>query len=377
MFRPLVAVFVVWIGFDSEGAFAEAPKGRLFFLGVAYDAAPPEGKTIDHYNYAPDNFSDLLGAQSAPLFGEVGVASMKGAEATRVGVLKKLQALRSQLRKDDLLFFYWGTHGGVDPRYGWNASLADEGILYSFDIKRELGKFPCRVIAIVSTCGSGGFARKVSRVDERLPKNVAVLCACRPKQSTGNELDVSLCEALAGFADFDGDGMVTLREAVSYVPARYRAWHTGGGEDEANETGDDQHPVIVARDPALLDLPLAKTRGEYAAVVKDGRWYGVSIVARNNDKTRVRFLGFDRTCPDGSYSLLDESFADEFLDLPGGEPPIEVEWQGRWWPARIVERSDENFRIHYINFPESDDETVPASRVRFPFPTRESAALRK
>ncbi len=32
------------------------PQGRLLFLGIAYDEAPPPGSTADNFSYAPDNF---------------------------------------------------------------------------------------------------------------------------------------------------------------------------------------------------------------------------------------------------------------------------------------------------------------------------------
>ena len=51
-----------------------------------------------------------------------------------------------------------------------------------------------------------------------------------------------------------------------------------------------------------------------------------------------------------------------------GEPPLEVEWDGSWYPAKVVKRTEQGrLRVHYIGYPESDDETVPAKRVRFPF----------
>jgi hypothetical protein len=366
--RRLLRVLLVGcaISLAVPASPAHPPKGRLYFLGVAYDAAPPANKTLDHYNYAPDNFSDLLVERSSPLFRDVRVEDLKGSRVTREAVLAKLRSMQPVLNEDDLVFFYWGTHGGVDPQKGWNAELADGGLMYGADIKRELGRLPCPVIAVISTCGSGGFADRVSAADAKLPNNVTAFCACRPSQSTGNDLDVSLCEALAGFADFDKSGDVTLREALSYVPRRYRYWRQGAFSD--------QMPVLDKGLPSSLDAPLAKVTRDYAAVVKDGAWYGAAVVKRETGRVKMRFLGFDRTCADGTYSRPDEFFEEEAIDWPGSEPPIEVEWNGAWWPARIIGREGDRLRIHYINYPASDDETVGADRVRYPFPS--SAARR-
>lgn len=346
----------------SSALAQAAPKGRLLFLGVAYDAAPPAAKTADHYNYAPDNLSDLLVEKAAPLFRQVKVGSLKGAQVTRENVIARLGAMRAALTADDLVFFYWGTHGAVHRRKGWNAGLADNSVLYGADIKQELSRFPCPVIIVVSTCGSGGFARQVSPADAKLPDNVAALCACRRQQSTGNELDVSLCEALSGFADFNADGAVSLREAMSYVPQRYRRWRQ-------SDIPLDQQPVISPARRLDPSAPLVQVQGDYAAVVSDDRWYGVEVLERQADRIKVRFLGFDRTCADGAYSKPDGWVNNEAVDFPGGPPPIEVEWQGAWYPARILKRTADGAHIHYINYPASDDETVPASRIRYPFPS--------
>lgn len=354
-FRLIVVAVLLQATWLSASACGE-PRGRLLFLGVAYDEAPPAGQTASHYDYAPDNFSRLFREQSTELFTGVDVTVLKGSKVTRPNVDATLRAWRTRARPNDLAFLYWGTHGSTSDQ-GWGASLADGSAVYASEIKRVLKQFPCPVVCVISTCGSGGFVDYDDGVP--LPANVTAICACRPRQSTNNELDRALCEALSGFADADGSGEVTLQETLDYVPRRYQTWYADGNGRK------NQAPVIGAGKSAI-DWPLARVTGTHAAVVHEGSWYGVHVLAREPAGARVRYLGYDSVNPNGEFSIPDAVVTNDVLDLPGGDPPVEVQWEGTWYPARILERTGNDLRIHYIGYPDNDDEVVPPRRVRYP-----------
>ena len=337
----------------------EQPRGRLLFFGVAYDEAPGPGLTLDNFNYAPDNFTTLFAAQSKTLFRELKTETVKGNRATRPAVGLLLRALQQAARKDDVVFLYWGTHGGSD-RKGWSANLPGNGLVYGSEIKAELARVPCPVIVAISTCGSGGFARTTAGTAD-LPPNVAAFCACQRRQSTSNELDVSLLEALAGFGDADGDGRVTLGEAFDYVPKRYRKLLN-------DVEGADVQPVLERGTGISLDLPLTKVSESCVAAVFDGAWYGTVVTQQLDGKSKVRFLGYDSTSKDGGFSFPDEVLPADHLDPLGGLPPLEVEQDGTWYPAVAVTPRAKGWKIHYVGYPASDDEAVPPKRIRFPFP---------
>ncbi len=339
-------------------AHAEPAKGRLLFLGVAYDEAPPKGLTVHHYDYAPDNFSRLLQEQSRELFNEIQVGTLKGNAATRDAVISRLKGLAATATKDDLVFVYWGTHGGT-VNMDWEANLPGDGKIRGSEIKAELARCLCPAVVIISTCGSGGFVRPVPHEID-LPENVAALCACRRRQSTNNELDVTLLEALAGFGDLDNDGQVTLKEAFHYVPRRYRKLLK-------DAEGADTEPVLGHSAGFPMDRPLAKANNQRVAAAYDGVWYGAQILERGTGKSKVRYLGWNSASKRGPFGFPDGDVSDESLDVPGGYPPVEVKWNGTWYPATIVERRGERFQVHYVGYPESDDEAVPLNRIRYPF----------
>jgi outer membrane biogenesis lipoprotein LolB len=123
--------------------------------------------------------------------------------------------------------------------------------------------------------------------------------------------------------------------------------------------------VIAHSDPALLDLPLTTVNGTHAAVVYDDVWYGATILKQDGDTYSVRYLGYDHTTDNGGFSFPDEEVSGDMIDLPGGDVPIDVEQNGTWYAARVIERNGRQWRIDYIGYDE--EETVPRSRVRFPF----------
>ena len=84
-------------------------------------------------------------------------------------------------------------------------------------------------------------------------------------------------------------------------------------------------------------------------------------------RAKVRFLGYDATSSHGGYAMRDRVLEDEYLDFAGDMPPAEVESDGTWYPARILERQQGSWKVHYVGFPDSDDEVVPRKRIRFPF----------
>lgn len=51
-------------------------------------------------------------------------------------------------------------------------------------------------------------------------------------------------------------------------------------------------------------------------------------------------------------------------DGPAAGDRVEVEWQGSWFPATILERKGDRWLIHYDRFGDGWDETVERERIR-------------
>jgi hypothetical protein len=43
---------------------------------------------------------------------------------------------------------------------------------------------------------------------------------------------------------------------------------------------------------------------------------------------------------------------------------VEVEWRGAWWPAIVLEKRGDRFRVHYDGWGSEWDEVVDSGRIR-------------
>src|SRR5262249_21294716 len=136
-----------------------------------------------------------------------------GVKATDGGVMDGLGWLRKSTTRNDLVVMYVGCHGSTDPEQGWVVQTADGKQLWGHEIKAQLAGLPCQVLLLIETCTSGGFTRP-HRNDRPVPANVTALCACSGRQTTDNQLDMAVAEALNARADFNKDGVVDLDELI-------------------------------------------------------------------------------------------------------------------------------------------------------------------
>ena len=165
-----------------------------------------------------------------------------------------------------------------------------------------------------------------------------------------------------GFGDSNDDGQVTIREAIDYVPDRFREMMT---DEERNTEADEHMPVLARGSEDLFDRPLCEVAADRVTVVDDDEWRGALKPGQDSEETRVQFLGWDRRKVATRYSKPDRSVSNEYLDETGGFSPVELSTDEVWRPARILERKGKNVKIHYIGADASDDATIPMARLRY------------
>ncbi len=337
-----------------------AADGKLHFIGVSFNGDPGPRLTVDEFNFSTLNVLERFQEQSGELFTKIEAKTFLGAAAKKDDLFRHLALVARRAQPQDLVVFQFGSHGGTSRADGWGAGLAD-GAIYGSELREALSHMKCPTIAMISTCGSGGFARPFPK-EFPLPEHVVALCACRRKLSTGSQLDIAVCEGLAGFADRDADGQVTIGELYAYIPDRYREVMTD--EERLNEP-QDHMPVLAKSDAIPVDRPLTKATDKRVAVYDDGEWRGGIKLLERPNQTRIQFLGWWREQQPSGYSMPDRAVKNEFLDQLGGFPPVEVETDGVRRPAMILEQQGRNVKVHYLGTAATEDETVPLNRVRF------------
>ncbi len=315
---------------------------------------PPEG--LDAYDCFPKECEKAFQDQGKEFRDAIESRLVLGKQATRAGIMEGFAWQRTRATPGDLAVVYLTCHGGIDAGKGWGVETFDNGTLWGNEIKAELAKMPCPVLVFIETCASGGFVRS-SPKDRPVPGNVSVLCACSGRQVTSNELDIASLEALYGRADFDGDGFVTLGELVRYVPGRYKEWNT------AAKANDRNAPVIVRSKSMPDSLVLTRVSTTLSAIVHEGELWSALLEKRECERFKVHLIGWNNT-PGEPYFLTDQVSRD-CISLPHEGALLSVKQDGVWYPARLLSRTGEKYKIHYLGF--AEDEVVTEDRIRYPF----------
>ena len=331
-------------------------KENLFVLGISFNQQGGQAH-INDYNCFPPEIEKVFREQGKDFYRKLHSRLIMGNQATRAGLMDGLGWLTKSAAKNDLVVVYLTCHGSTDPSKGWNIQTADKKTLWARDIKAELGKLPCQALILIETCTSGGFAQ-AHKDDLPVPANVTAICACSGKQTTDNQLDIALAEALHGRADFNRDGVVELDEVFRYIQLRYKEWWP-----EAKTTANSQTPIMVKARTLAGTLPLTKASPELVGVVHKGTWYSALLEKQAGNGYQIHMLGWASTKP-SPYFLM-TSAPRESLCLPGDGKPMLVEQNGRWYPARLLKREGDRYRVHYIGY--NEQETVTKSRIFYPF----------
>ena len=181
--------------------------------------------------------------QQSGLYQNVCVYSLKDAEVTKEGLEQKFKELSSIVTADDVFVFFVSGHGTayddgdyyfipVNFRYTNKTDIPLNAISKS-DLTKNLSLIKAgKTLMMLDTCNSGSFFEDSNKrgmgdkgIFERLSRATghAILAAASDSQSAMEGYNghgvftYVLLDGLAGNADSDGDGFVTLTELSSYV----------------------------------------------------------------------------------------------------------------------------------------------------------------
>ena len=272
-----------------------------FEHGDSWDSFPKEGRKD---------------AELVEFFRQAGVPRdqilfLKDREATKERIQRAMARFLSKANEGDMLIFYYTGHGAQDDATGrvYFASYdADD------DLARTAWSVPSifntiernfrgsRALVIADCCYSGALADEAAR--RKSSVSYAVLTSARSDSLSTAEWTFTdaLLRGLKGSAKLDRnrDGEIELSELARYE--RSRMW-----------SKEEQVPVF-------------KTTGDFSPEM---------IMADVADRGETH-----------------ES------------ERVEVEWEGRWYPATILEVRGAKYRIHYLGYGSEWDEWVDATRLR-------------
>ena len=255
-------------------ARAEDPyKPVLYVLAVGISRYENESMNLGLARKDAETLAQALRGQEGGLYGRVEVKLLLDEEATRDNVLDGLDWLMAQATQRDVAVLFLAGHGVNDSRgsyyfLGHDADL--EGLRRSgvewLHFRDVLTGTPSKVLLLADTCHSGNITgsrrtRGVRDMTAALKDLVAagtgvVVLAAATGSEVSRESDEwghgaftkALLEGLGGRADYDGNGLVEIKEIDLYVTTRVKELTEG-----------TQHPATEI--PASLpNFPVAAIR---------------------------------------------------------------------------------------------------------------------
>ena len=305
------------------------------------------------------------------------VVFLEDAKATQAAILRELKRVAARAGEGSTLIFYFAGHGTqadgetVFCNYDIDTSRSKAtGITVSRigDILRESWEGE-RLVLLADCCHSGGLASIVRAYNgDPYVRAASLTSATASNISTGRwTFTESVIAAFSGkvAADTDRDGRVTFEDADAYIykEMRYRELQLARGARSTRFEPDFRFSTVDRADR------LPPTSGpwkafDYPDVESKGQWYRGQILAVEGARYRVHYLDYDDS--------WDESVPASRLRKPvGGSAArgdrVEVEWKGKWWAAKVAKVEDDFFYfIQYEGYGREWDEWVTPKRMRHP-----------
>lgn len=373
--NPTRALKVFWIAllivFSSVASHATTIAGRdwqpqrtwVFVVGVLewqhrdmFDSFPKE-------NRRDSQLVNFFRQQGVP---EEQIVFLRDAQATLRRVRTSFPSFLSRANDGDFLFFYYTGHGyksddaketlfatydAGDNVDGWATDSVVKDIERNFKGSRAL--------LTADTCYSGNLAVQAQRLGTRV-SYASLTSSSSSQQSTGNWTFTEML--LAGFsgksfADRNGDGEVSLSELAEDIK-----------DDMAFAEGQRSTFVTSPNFPAQMLIAPAERKinsliSRRVEVHSEGDWYKARVIDARGSQYLVHYYGYD--------DRDDEWVTARQIRNP--QPPqyaagarVEVNWQGKWYPARVLTVDRGVHLIHYVGYDAGWDEWVSANRIRRP-----------
>jgi hypothetical protein len=306
---------------------------------------------------------------------------LRDTQATSRRVRNTLPTFLSKASPDDLLFLYYTGHGykseDEQTTYFATYDAGDDTDGWATDsIVRDIEKYfkGSRALLTADTCYSGSLALQTQKLGHRV-SYATLASASASHLSTENwTFTEMLLAALRGesFADINGDGEVTLSELAEDIKE-----DMAFAEDQRSvftTTGDFEPQMELAVAQRKID-PLISRRLE---VRSEGDWYKARVIDVRGGSYRVHYFGFEDSDDEWvtqrqfrmptilANSRNRAGAADVKSTQYNIGANVEVNWEGKWYAAKIMRNQAGRHLVHYVGYNEDWDEWVTDNKIRRP-----------
>jgi hypothetical protein len=294
---------------------------------------------------------------------------IKNKDATKSNITSKFAEHLAKAGAEDTFIFYYAGHGGRDFQddarpvclipYDTSAKKNANWELSELFSAIDQNFKGAQVLLTADCCHSGQLAVDAAKHSAKISYGV-LTSAHAGSRSTGNwTFTQCLVDMINGNAllDGNGDGKITFKEAASYCEEEM-SFMEGQLSCSAN-TGRFKLDTVMAtageKKPARV--------GERCEGLDQGKWWKVKILDAKDGKFFVTWLGWDKKFD--AWVTEDKLRPFKPVVHEGGTV-VEVEWDKKWYKAKVLQNKLGLHFVHYEGFPDVDNEWVPANRLRLP-----------
>jgi hypothetical protein len=304
---------------------------------------------------------EFFRAQGVP---ETNLVYLQDRQATTARIQERLETQLAAAGADDLLVVYYCGHGGkMDDGVPYFASYDTDGednqgwLMDSLPATIERYFRGSHALLLADCCYSGCLVDAVSRHADRVAY-ACVASSLASELSTGNwTFTEGLLTGLRGhaFVDEDSNSAITLRELAGEI-IESMAFAEEQIAVFATHGNFDPHIVIAAARPRLDPRV-----GRRVEVESEGDWYLAQIVDARAEQLKVHYYGYEES--DDEWVAADRIREVKRKSYPASAA-IEVSWKREWYPATVLEVRAGIHHIQYQDYGPEWNEWVSTKRIR-------------
>lgn len=299
---------------------------------------------------------------------ERNIVFLSDREAVKSRIEASLESLLAQTKRGDSLLVYYAGHGVKDDdgsvyfaphdanaggrslkESGWKVGALIDAIESGFKGQQALLAADC--------CHSGALVHEARARGKRVRYGLLGSSQASATSTGQWTFTQALLDSLRGApgADYDGDGRVLFSEMGRY--AKDEMTYAEGQMPAVEAVNGYRNDELIAA-ATRPGRPADRARAQYRW--KDGNWYPARVVETREGVAKVRWYD------DSGEDWISASNTRAFQPEPSLDPAQswEVEWKGKWYPARILGYHQGVHHIRYDGYTAEWDEWVSRKRLR-------------
>ncbi len=338
------------------------PKTWVYFVGLLDWQDKEQFGSFPQKNRRDAILLDVLRQKGVP---ENQIVYLKDEQATIAKVKESFPKFLQKAREGDTIIVYFCGHG-------YKSADNEKTFLATYDVGENtegwrtdtipaaIEKYfkGAKAMIMADNCFSGALAEDVKALPNPHVGFAVMTSALADSTSTANwTFTESLIYAFRGdgYVDLNRDGKITFAELEKNAENNMQFGEKQAAAFEFSENFDKQGVVSIS------DQKTGSRIGERVEAYSVDGWYKGFIRDEKDGKFLVRYYGYEESDDEWvTAKQIRKSISNRFSK----DSKVEVNWKGTWYPAKILEKRNNKYFIHYEGYDNSWDEWVTIARIR-------------